>query len=340
MPDLDTGHFFLTTMAPIKPGASAGDPQSSYVQRVRMALASFPTAHQSPATETAQFNSPFSRNTRNHLARMFVLNDVVFNGRITENPIVAQIKGVQQTVPQPVDRLKAAYLVFCADVDAIVNTGDPLPTNLTAEAQRHVRAAYARELWGTMSDELFAVYSNCYGFETVETADDFANFLDKCHVETTMPFHDYYLELPKFHILPYKPLLYGVLAPFVVGIVLFLLWIFGVSTVPFLGWPIFLTCICGFVLGFVAAFLAIKYAIRNGEKPLPPAKYDDLPSVLKSLYIQQKFSDFFIQNQGVSAEELHNAFGAFIAEHKPQNRHSKTQRPGVISSADPRNVIS
>ena len=107
MPDLDSGHIFLTTMAPIKPGAPADDPQTSHEQRVRIALAKLPTAKQSPATEGSEFNSPFARNTRNHLARMFVLNDVVYNGRNTQNPLVAQIQGNQQIVPQPVDRLKA-----------------------------------------------------------------------------------------------------------------------------------------------------------------------------------------------------------------------------------------
>lgn len=340
MPDLDSGHIFLTIMSPIKPGAPEQNPQTSYEQQVRTALAAFPTAHQSPATDTVEFNSPFSRNTRNHLARMFVLNDVVYNGRITQDPIAAQIQGNNQMVPQPVDRLKAPYLVFCADIDAIEAEGDPLPTRLTGNAQSRVRASYARKLWETMREELISVYANCYGFDQVKSADDFAAFMEKCHVETTMPFHDYYLKLPKFHTLPLKPLLYGVLAPFLIAIVSFLFWIFGFASVPFLGWSTLATWICSFIIGVIAALIAIKYTIRNGEKPLAPATYDDLPSVLKSLYMQQNFSDFFVDHQGASAEELHSAFGDFIAAHKPENRHSKTQKPGVISSADPRNVIS
>jgi len=340
MPDLDSGHIFLTTFAPIKPGAPADDPQTSYEQRVRIALAKLPTANQSPATEKAQFNSPFARNMRNHLARMFVLNDVTYNGRNTQNPIVGQIEGNNPIDPQRVDRLKAPYLVFCAEVDAIVEDGAPLPTKLSKGKQHDVRAAYARELWDTMEAELRDIYSNCFGFEAVKTADDFATYLDRCHIETTMPFHDYYLELPAFNNLPLKPLLIGVLAPLAVGLLVFALWLFGMSTVPLLGWPTLATWIGAIALGLAAALLAIRYTMKNGEKPLAPAKYDDLPSVLKAVYMQQRFSDFFIDQQGASAQDLHGAFGKFISDHKPADRHLMTQKPGVISSADPRDVIS
>ncbi|WP_299689739.1 hypothetical protein [uncultured Tateyamaria sp.] len=340
MPDLDSGHIFLTTMAPIKPGAPVDDPQTSHEQRVRIALAKFPTANQSPATVDDAYNSPFARNLRNHLARMFVLNDTIYNGRITQNPLVAQLQGNKQIVPQAVDRLNAPYLVFCADVDAIVNDGDPLPDTLGDSQQKAVRASYARTLWNTMEAELRDVYSNCYGFEAVNSADDFANYLDRCHVETTMPFHDYYLELEsaEFHNLPVKPLLYGVLAPLAFGVLTLLLWLFGVSHVPILGWASLPTWIISLLLGGLLAYLAIRFAISNGEKPLAPATYDDLPSVLKALYIQQKFAEFYIKNQGLPPDELHAAFGAFTQEHDPQNRHHKTQKPGVISSADPDNV--
>lgn len=340
MPDLDSGHIFLTTLVPIKPGAPADDPQTSYEQRVLIALAKLPTAKQSPATAAAGFNSPFARNVRNHFTRMFVLNDVVYNGRITQNAIVALIKGNNQAIPRPVDSLKSPYLVFCADVDAITRDGDALPTELSAEKQREVRASYARELWNTMQEELIDLYSNCYGFEKVKSADDFAKYLDDCHVETTMPFHDYYLQLPKFHDLPLKGLGVAVLGPLLVAVISFLLWLVGMGTLPILGWSTLTTSIGALLLGLVAAYLSIRFAIKNGEKPLVPAKYDDLPSVLKSLYIQQKFSEFYIDQQGMSAQELYSAFGEFVEEHKPQNRHSKTQKPGVISSDDPHHVIS
>ena len=104
MPDLDTGHIFLTTLAPIK--TTHTDGTDSFEQRARIALSELPTAMQSPATENIGINSPFSRNTRNHLARMFVLSDVIYNGRTGMNPILGTIKGVNPTDPQKIDRLK------------------------------------------------------------------------------------------------------------------------------------------------------------------------------------------------------------------------------------------
>lgn len=340
MPDLDSGHIFLTTMAPIKPGAPADAPQTSYEQRARIALAKFPTANQSPATVDDSHNSPFARNLRNHLARMFVLNDAIYNGRNTQNPIIALLSGNKQIVPQPVDRLNAPYLVFCADVDAVMNDGDPLPATLTGSQQKAVRASYARKLWETMEPELREVYSNCYGFETVNSADDFAKYLDRCHVETTMPFHDYYLELESanFNNLPVTPLAVAVLAPLLVALLSLVLWLFGVGNLPLVGWASLPTAIIAALLTGLAAYLAIRFTISNGEKPLAPATYDDLPSVLKALYMQQKFSEFYIENQGLPPDQLQAAFGAFMAEHDPYNRQVQTQKPGVISSADPRNV--
>jgi hypothetical protein len=339
MPDLDTGHIFLTTLAPIKAGGDAseaplsGEAAVSYEQKVRIALAEMPTALQSPATQNIGLNSPFSRNRRTHLARMFVLSDTTYNGRNPQNPIVATAMGINPVDPLPVDELNAAYLVFCADIDAVTEDGAPLPAKLSAAAQKRVRAAYARELWQTMGPELNDIYCNCVGFDGVKTADEFAIYLDKCHVETTMPFHDYYLELPEFNLLPVKRLLAAVAAPAVVALLALVMRLVGVLDVPVLGWSTLWTAVGGLILALLVAVAAIRYALQNGARPLAPAKYDDLPSVLKGLYIQQTFSDFIIDHQGADADRLHQDFGAFLAAHRPENRMSPTQTPGVISIA-------
>ncbi len=332
MPDLDSGHIFLTTLAPIKPSGDGSVAHTSHEQNVRIALAKLPTALQSPATQHSGLNSPFARNRRNHLARMFVLSDTVYNGRVGKNAIVATITGDDPIIPQPVDRLNASYLVFCADVDAVTEDGAPLPTNLSAAEQKKIRADYARELWRTMGVELQDIYSNCVGFDGVETADQFAEYLDKCHVETTMPFHDYYINLPEFHNLPLRPLLYAVAAPAIVALLALVMRIFGMMTVPLVGWSTFWTFVVALVLTVVIAFLAVRYAIKNGEKSLAPGEYDDLPSVLKALYMQQKFSDFVVDTQGASAEALHSEFGEFLRRTKPSDKSGPTQPPGVIST--------
>lgn len=327
MADLDSGHIFLTTFAPIKSDAGA---DTTHKLSLRDALARLHTALQSPATQKAGANSPFARNTRNHLARMFVLDDVIYNGRIGQNALSASLLGNDPIDPQDVDRLNASYLVFCADIDAVTEDGARLPANLSAEQQREVRASYARVLWRTMEAELRDIYGNCVGFEQVRSEDDFAAYLDRCHVETTMPFHDYYLDLPEFHHLPLKGLAAAVLVPLVVALVALFLRIIGVLSLPFVGWSTFWVFLLGLCVTAICAFLAIRFAIKNGEKPLAPGKYDDLPTVLKALYAQQKFSDFVIEHQGASAEILHRDFGAFLETHRPSDRSGPTQAPGVI----------
>lgn len=338
MADLDTGHIFLTTLAPIKSGTPVDPDSTSYEQRVRTALAELPTSRQSPATEKAKYNSPFARNLRNHFVRMFVIDDAIYNGRVQENALKLTIQKVNTITPQPVDTLNCSYLVFNADIDAITKDGDPLPTNLTPEQQKEVRRAYAKEVWDTMEEEISRIYNNCVGFDGIDTGDGFADYLEKCHVETLMPFHDYYLKLPKFHTLPVTPLLAAVAIPALVGVLALVLWLFGMTSV--FGMSSLLTGIVALGLTFVAAKFGISYALKNGAKPLPPAEYDDLPSVLKSIYIQQKFADFVVENQGVSDADLHKAFGAFMAEHKPDDRTGPMQKPGVISSSRPDNIIN
>jgi len=332
MPDLDSGHIFLTTFAPIRDSGAGGHKHTSFTQDVRIALAKMPTALQSPATEKIGVNSPFARNRRTHLARMFVLNDVVYNGRVGKNALAASVTGDDPATIQEVDRLNTSYLVFCADIDAVEHDGAPLPTDLSPDAQKRVRAAYARKLWETMGDELRAIYVNCVGFDGVETADDFAAYLDRCHVETTMPFHDYYLTLPAFHRLPVKALLVAVGVPLVFTLLALLLAVLGVTEMPLIGASTFAALVLGALVTGLAAFVAVIYAIRNGEKPLPPAVYDDLPSVLKALYMQRKFSDFVVGTQGSTDADLHKTFGAFLNAHKPSDRTGPTQEPGVIGA--------
>ncbi|MEM1075263.1 MAG: hypothetical protein AAF665_16295 [Pseudomonadota bacterium] len=331
MPDLDSGHYFLTTLAPIRDSGAERHDHGSYTQAVRIALAKMPSALQSPATQKIGVNSPFARNTRTHLARMFVINDVIYNGRVGKNALSASLSGDDPAQAQPVDRLNTSYLAFCADIDAVEEDGAPLPDALTPTQQKRVRDAYAKKLWETMEPELRDVYNNCEGFDGIETGEDFAAYLNKCHVETTMPFHDYYLELPKFHRLPLKLLIAAVGLPALLMVIALFLLIIGVSEMPVIGGNTFVVFLLGLALTLIAVFVAGSYALRNGDKPLPPAKYDDLPSVLKSLYLQQRFSDFVIDTQGEEPEALHAKFGQFLEDNKPSDRSAPTQDPGVVA---------
>jgi len=332
VPDLDSGHIFLTTLAPIRDSAAGDHTDTSYTQAARIALARMPTALQSPATQKTGINSPFARNQRTHLARMFVVNDVVYNGRSGKNALWAALTRDDPSKPKSVDRLNTSYVAFCADIDAVEKDGAELPKDLTPTMKRRVRDAYARTLWETMEAELRSVYENCVGFEAVKTADDFAAYLNRCHVETTMPFHDYYIATPAFHLLPVKPLLAAVGAPLIFTLFSLVWRIFFATDLPIIGMNPFLAIILGAVVTVAAGIAAVTFANKNGEKPLPPGKYDDLPSVLKALYLQQRFADFAVDTQGASPADLHRDFGAFLEEHKPGNKFEPSQPPGVISA--------
>ena len=339
MPNFDTGHLFLTTLAPIKNGGF-NNPQGahvSYQQQVRIILSVISTALQSPATVQVGYNSPFSRNTRNHLCRFMVLGDVIYNGRPKAVPIVGN-----PLTPTPVDTLDNAYLMFSADIDAVTEDGDALPDNLTEAQQDAARDSYARKLWETMEPELRQIYSNCVGFDDVNSAADFASYLAKCQVETTMPFNDYWLPGDaKFHQLPEKLLLGIMLGPLLMAG----LGLVGFLAKSFLGLFNILPKFAGFLAGFNPGWIFIvglgiglitiygsyKYALRNGEKPMSAGRFADLPNVLKSLYLQQNFADFAVAQQGSTDAALHEAFGQFLEDHKPEDKMSPTQSPGVIS---------
>lgn len=331
MADLDSGHLFLTFLVPIRRGGPKND--VSYRQKLRMELARLPPAHQTPATQKTKYAAPFARNRRTHFARMFVLDDVIYNGRDGQDVLVSTLKGVNTIMPQPVDQLGSAYLVFTADIDAVLSDGAPLPETLTPEEQRKVRLAYAQTLWETMAEEIKAIFGNCHGFETVDSGAGFGAYLERCHVETTMPFHDYYLSLPTFNDLPLKPLIVAVAFPAGIGVLALVLRLLGVGSL--LGLNTLLLALVALAVAVIVFVLAVRFAIANGAKPLPPADLDDLPSVLKALYLQQAFADFIADNQGSEPAALHSAFAAFIAQHDPGNTSAPTQMPGVISGTAP-----
>ena len=334
MPNLDTGHYFLTVLAPIRTG-TVQETNVSFVQNVREALAVMPTALQSPATEEIGINSPFALNRRTHFARFAVIGDVIFNGSTHDNALVNALRGFDPIATQPVDNLSSSYLMFTAVFDAVLQEGDPLPEDLSEAEQDAVRDAFARRLWDTMREEIDAIFSNCYGFSSVEDAEGFADYIRRCQVETTMPFNDYWLEAPKLHTLPTTALAALVLVPAAVAILALLSWLFGAALVWPLSYlialPAGLTFVVAALLTALALYVAYRVVMSNGHKPMPPGRYASLPSVLKSLYVQQTFSDFAIDHQTATDREIHEAFGRFLAEHKPTDVAQPSQRPGVIS---------
>lgn len=324
MPNFDGGHYFLTAMIPVRTELVA-DPRTSgrvtsHTHALREVLAQMPTALQSPATEAIGINSPFARNARTHLARFVVVDDVAFQGKAQRDPLAARVSGENPLTPDHVDALPHAYLLFVADFDA------PDGKNVT-------RDAWCEELWGQMEPELRAILQHCEGSEMLEGEDGpaagFAELIRACQIETTMPFNDYWEGAPplKSLWLPLAPAA-GFAAAFVLAVLFGLVaWMIGEPVGFWAGAGVF--CVAG-----VAGCLYYSYSkvMLHGAQPFPAAPRSDLPSVLKALYLQQKFARLLIETQGKDAATVHAAFGAFLAAHRPDNTAEPTQPRGVVRS--------
>ena len=311
MANFDGGHYFLTVLAPVKTGVAEQDGLSSrsHEQLLRRTLARLPTAQQTPISAKSKKNSPFSRNKRTHFARFAVLHDVIYNGR---NAADALVQSDSRIVPQHIDGLNCPYLLFAADFDA-------------ATAGEAELDSYMDELWQTMEPELRAIFQHCVGFENVSTSGSFIYYIRQCQIETTMPFNDYWRGAPPLKDFPVLSMALwlaaiGLAAPWVIDL-------FAASV----DWSIGYKIVASVVLGLLALVITYWVVMRKGNKPFPTAPDSDLRSVLKALYLQQQFSDFAIQNQGVDDATLQKNFGAFLDNHHPGDLDNSTQKPGVIS---------
>jgi hypothetical protein len=332
MPNLDGGHYFLTVLAPIRVDTMT-DPvvgrSRSHQHMLAQKLALLYTGRQTAVSPANAPPSPFAANTLNHLARFVIISGPAYNGRLSGDALVGVIRDTNPLTPQPVDRLSTPYLLFAADIDA-------------PDGEAAVRS-YTDKLWATMQADLSIIFGHCAGFEGIDTAEKFYRYIRSCQVETTMPFNDYWLdglaagnaELPTA-ALKWAAIVAGV--ALVLWLVALLLnGIFAVSAVDgsfarlvakvVAFGAIVVPALIGIVL--LVAYGLYRWILRRGAAPLPTAPGSDLPSVLKALYLQQHFTRFAIEAQGLDDAALHKRFGAFLDAVKP-SQPTPTQPPGEI----------
>src|SRR5262249_837626 len=240
---------------------------------LRKRLDLLPTAAETPERGGGQ--SPFARNTRNHFARLVVIDDVAYNGRTGRNTLVDAVAQTALTVAQPQDHLRCPFLLFSADFDA-KNGSD-------AE-----RDAYLTELWNTMGDELRGILIFCEGFkERVKDAASFVAYMAECQLETTMSFNDYYIDPPNLPAWPFEPFTWAVklscgalLLGVAATLILLLIGLFTPALQQAL--PIaFGVAIAALVVLLVILVGGYVSVMAAGKKPFPAAPYADLPTVLK-----------------------------------------------------------
>lgn len=316
MANIDGGHYFLTTLIPLKlePVRRAVGSFTSPNHVLREVLAMLPTAQQSPACVAAGFASPFSRCTRTHFVRAVVIDQPMYNGRDGGDALLQGLRNVNLLVHEPVDNLSRPYLMFCADLDARLDEADG------------GLCTWAVGLWAKMAPELQVVFSSCYGFDEVADGAAFAAWLVRCQIETTMSFNDYYVPMADLHGYSLK----DVTAWLVVG---------TAALLALAAWALLaLACSLWWLLAAlpVAALLSLGGVLRRlwlkGRQPFPTGADTDLVSVLKSLHVQQRFALLAAQLQGADPLTLHAGFGQFLEQVRPADTASPTQPPGVIRS--------
>jgi len=316
----DGGHCFLTALLPImtEEVIDHDGQRSSPVHVVRDALAVLATARQSPITASLPVISPFAQCHKTHFARMAVIDDVIYNGRIATDAILDRS---ERTIPQPVDELPCPYLLLAIDFDAPRGTQDEL-------------REYLRDLWASVGTDLGPIFSRCFGYsQKVHNPDEFADYIIDRQVETTMPFNDYWAVAPPLPSLsPLQLGATGLAAALVAGALLYV-------SLGALGWiapkghPWFYACeIAGIVLaGFASGIFALyRLVINRGMKPFPMAPNSDLKSILKALYLQRELIYFATKMQGAAPDALCAAFGAFLNKVQVDNVDDPAQAPGTI----------
>jgi hypothetical protein len=331
MPNIDVNTYFFTGVVPVcnegivEHGSGRNKIKSSPIHVVREVLETLPTALQSHATQDIGLNSPFSRNLRTHFARLVVLDQPYFNGRNHSNPLVNVIASTNLLDPQPVDQITCPYILVMIDFDLLQPSGAGDPQS------------YFEELWGQMEPELRSIFQYCYDFNTVRDAASFARYMIRCQIETTMPFHDYWYVPPKLTSISTLALaaVPGAGALLLLAALLRAIfggigWSWGANLLAWAGAPwVVPGGVALVILGLVLDYWLI---MRKGAKSFPAAPGTALRNVLKSLYLQQAFTRFAIEQQHRDPAEWGAAFRAFLETNRPADLDGPTQPAGVIRS--------
>lgn len=337
MPNFDGGHYFLTVLAPVRidtvRDAIAGRTRS-HRGSLAQKLALLATGRQTAASPLDAWGSPFAGNTLNHFVRLAIIDAPAFNGRLSPNALVGALRGVDPLVPQPDDRLTNPFLLFAADIDAQGGDGPEA-------ALRH----YTDTLWATMHDDLAVIFGHCLGFDPTGNAAAFHAWIKRCQIETTMPFNDYWLDDDLRHA-PGALQAGGAKAAGIAAVAALAVWLVAAVLSGVLrlfdadgGFVSAVAGVAAWGLIVVPAMIGIlalvlfglyRTVLKTGGGALPTAPGSDLPSVLKALHLQQQFTRFAIDAQGLDDATLHARFGGFLAAVAP-SAATPSQPPGTIA---------
>lgn len=132
--------YGLTVLIPIKQGA---EHNRSFDKIMRDQIQQWPQ----------QETSPLARVPNTYLARVFLLQDVFYEG-----------------APAVEEHLQNQYLVFSSNFYGDLDT-------------------YLTGMWNTINDELKALLKYCYAFDKVKSASDFVGYIKKCQINNSLFFN-------------------------------------------------------------------------------------------------------------------------------------------------------
>jgi hypothetical protein len=138
MPNHSGSVYGLTILSPIRDDSDAEIPHNL---AIRTYLAKLPRDQ----------NSPFAKVFSTHMARLAVLDDVVYVGTRYS------------------DRLKVQYLIFESNFDGDLDT-------------------YLKQLAAEATGEVNSIWQHCIGYPGAENVGAFIAYMKRCQVETTFYF--------------------------------------------------------------------------------------------------------------------------------------------------------
>jgi len=132
--------YGLTVLIPVKPGT---ENNRAYDKIIRDQLQSWPKHNE----------SPLARVPNTYLARIFLLQDVFYEG-----------------APAVEEHLQNKYLVFTSNFHGDLNT-------------------YLYGMWEEISDVLQVILKYCFAFESVHSATEFVRYIKKCQINNSLFFN-------------------------------------------------------------------------------------------------------------------------------------------------------
>jgi hypothetical protein len=141
VPNQSGSIYGLTILSPIKDDSRV---EISHSLSIRMYLQMLPV----------DGNGPFGKVSSTHMARLVVLDDVVYFG-----------------MPSYEEHLKSKYLIFESNFDGDLET-------------------YLKRLAAEARDEVHGIWQHCIGYPGVENVGAFIAYMKRCQVETTFYFAD------------------------------------------------------------------------------------------------------------------------------------------------------